>query len=853
MTGKRILWLISAAVLALVQPGWAGMMYSVDAPDTGLTGNSFVDMIYNDGYLWLASERGLSYSTDGGLTWYTRTTETNPGLSSDEPSALFGRTGQIWMAGSHFEMYDNVNYPFGDGISMSTDNGENWTKLTPPEASSFAKLVYDLAGTENATYAACFYGGLIVRHDPDTVWEHVYFSPDDSLDYTADQWPNLTTGRYYSCAVDTTHNDTLVVYGGSAHGVNKFLYLPKRVKLGGLMIYDILPVGGYIYLAGDGGVTQADSANLDQMYTADATNGLGSDWVKRLAYFGGKLWAAVFDPANNTGLGLYYLDNPESEWTAIRDNTTGPSDLWAQSNPGLFAGENGGIYDFNTSQDSVFYIAAGDSGVYRSLDSGQTWNRFYVDPLDTDQTSLRNQVYSIDVTPDSIFLGTRAGLVIAVYSEPLSFSYDTLVEFAESDTSSSWVTQVRHMDNDSASFTYVGLEPQTDTGSYSTIFLDPNVDSLDSNGTPQMRGVQILNNTRLNRIYITENTTLLAGDLGFYTSPNFPSSLNITRLNVSDVNRGLTLDSYRFLCGRFIGETVFTGSSGGYAYNAYEGDPPVLVWHITIANTDPTKHDLAVGLRSDNVRLPGNWVVALSVQDTGSSEGVLWAACRGVPRDTTNAADTVQQYNGIGFSTDYGDSWQLELANEQVWNFAFDHNGVAYAAASTGLYAAPPPWTTWQRQNIIDPVTQDTIAAETEVFSVEVTGDILWAGTELGLARKNIDPDSSWSITRTFKATESNNDVFAAPVPYSPLNNNGRLSIHYHVDQGGEVSVEIYDFSMNLVRRITENKYREGGGDYFETWDGYNGRGDMVAVGIYYIKVSYSTGETRWGRLAIIP
>jgi hypothetical protein len=839
MTGKKVVWLVLVVVILLFQPSRAWIMYSADAPDTGLVSNSFVDILYHEGILWLAGGQGLSYSTDQGLSWYTRTSETNPGLSSDELSALFGRPGQIWVADAHFESFEGINYPFGNGISLSLDAGETWETFTPPEASSFGQLVYDISGTETATYAACFHGGMIVRHDPDTAWEHVFYSAADSLDWDADDWVNLPSGRYYSCAVDTTHADTLIVYGGSGRGINKFLYLPKRVKLGGRSINDIAHAGDLIYLAHEGGVTQADTATLEKIYTADATNGLGDGWVRKMELYGGRLWASVLDPADSSSQGLYYLDNPETEWTEIGQSLSGPPDLWGRAVTNFFDGE-GGAFDINGYQDSIqsaLYIAAGDSGVFRSIDSGQTWNRFFVDPLDTLPTSPRNQVFSIDISADSLFLGTRAGLIIASYSLPFTIDYDTLITFVEDDSTGSMVSLVRHQDDDSASFTYVGLSPQTDSGNYATLFLDP-----DSTG--KLRQTHLLYDPlvpiELFDLYVTENTTVMATTAGLYFSLNFPSAALVGKYDVIDLNSGRTLQSFAFLSAEVIGERLFTGSSGGFGYKVEIND-----WRVFTANTDPQKHDLAVAVTHANFGLPGDWVIALDVHkyDTGA---VLWAACRRV-------ADTLPQINAVGFSTDYGDTWQEVLPNEQVWNFAFDDNDIAYAAASAGLFAAGYPWTHWERIPIIDPVTQDTIVTETEVFSVEVAEDVLWVGTEFGLAHRNLAPGSDWSITRIFTPTSSDDEVFAAPVPYSPINNNGRLSIHYHVDESADISVEVYDFAMNLVAVLADGRHRNGGSDYYETWDGYNGRGDMVATGIYYVKVSYSTGKTRWGRLAIIP
>jgi hypothetical protein len=149
--------------------------------------------------------------------------------------------------------------------------------------------------------------------------------------------------------------------------------------------------------------------------------------------------------------------------------------------------------------------------------------------------------------------------------------------------------------------------------------------------------------------------------------------------------------------------------------------------------------------------------------------------------------------------------------------------------------------------------SQDTIVSTTEVFAVAVAGDRLLVGTGLGLATRERMPGSPWTITRVFKDTESADDVFASPVPYSPLDNNGRMSFHYRVERDAYITVSVYDFAMNLVKTVAESRFRAGGSDYFETWDGYNDNGQMVAIGMYFFKVAYSTGKVRWGRLAIIP
>jgi hypothetical protein len=63
---------------------------------------------------------------------------------------------------------------------------------------------------------------------------------------------------------------------------------------------------------------------------------------------------------------------------------------------------------------------------------------------------------------------------------------------------------------------------------------------------------------------------------------------------------------------------------------------------------------------------------------------------------------------------------------------------------------------------------------------------------------------------------------------------------------------------MNLVATPVDNVYYPAGvypseGSQGRTWDGRNHKGDLVAVGVYYFKVKLGSGETRWGKLVVIP
>lgn len=836
MNGKRLLVLLFFMIVFASGQAHCWQWYSTDEPDSGLKGNSIVDIVYHDGIIWMATGNGLSYTEDFGDTWYTHNTET--GLASNEPSAIFGRSGQIWIACSHSELFQGVSYPFGDGIDISYDNGFTWTNLAPDEAVGYAHLVYDITGYGVSTYAACFYGGLIVTHNEGSTWSHLFYSPADSSDFVADDWADLPSGRYYSCTIDSLHADSLILYGGTARGINKFIYVPRRVKMGGNNITAIAGSGDYYYIGHENGISQADTA-LGKFYTAGFTNGLPvNGYARRMIHFGGRIWAGMADKTDHRGRGIYLLDTPNQQWTALDSIVTGTSlPIWTKLDTTLFDGDGGGVYDFKALDDSVLFIAAGDSGIFMTLDSGQTWNRFYTDSSDMAQTTLINQVLSIDATADSLYLGTKGGLLKASYVPPFTIDSVILTEFPENDSTGSMVSVVRHHEGDTV-FTWVALAPHPDSGDIG----NHTAIQIIENDSNFIWAVYSDNPQTITRdIVISDSATTFATSTGLRGNRNLnqPVVTNFTYAPKDD-STGLSIINSGFNSLAIIDGELLAGSTGGFGRRRSDSD-----WLLRRANTNSLVHDLAVAATHASSNLPGDWVTAIAVQER-ATDTLIWAACRGV-------SDTVVQYTGVGYSSDFGASWDLALQGELVWNFGFDDNGGIYAAASGGLFYSSGDPTAWTKAEIIDYTSDDTIWTETDVYSVEVVDSVLWVGTSFGLAYRPLDNPDDWTITRVFKPTESSEDVFAAPVPFSPLTTNGRLTIHYPVETSAEISIEIYDFAMNLVARVAENRFRSGGSDYFDTWDGYNEEGDMVATGVYYFKVSYSTGEERWGKLAIIP
>jgi hypothetical protein len=103
----------------------------------------------------------------------------------------------------------------------------------------------------------------------------------------------------------------------------------------------------------------------------------------------------------------------------------------------------------------------------------------------------------------------------------------------------------------------------------------------------------------------------------------------------------------------------------------------------------------------------------------------------------------------------------------------------------------------------------------------------------------------------------ASSEVYAFPTPFSH-NSDAAIDFHFVLEEDANVTIEVYDFAMNLVAIVINNEPFTSGiyptfGGGRPSWDGRNGNGDNVAVGMYYFKLELSSGEIRWGKLAIIP
>lgn len=141
----------------------------------------------------------------------------------------------------------------------------------------------------------------------------------------------------------------------------------------------------------------------------------------------------------------------------------------------------------------------------------------------------------------------------------------------------------------------------------------------------------------------------------------------------------------------------------------------------------------------------------------------------------------------------------------------------------------------------------------------------LWIATPEGLFYEPFETDSSESdlklARRARKIERALEETYAYP---------GILTLHrdrpsktrfaYNLSRDARVSIRVFDYNMDLVKIVTDNKQRLAGSNRAsgrseiadeDSWDGTNEAGNTVAPGVYYYRISTSTGERSFGKLIV--
>jgi len=204
--------------------------------------------------------------------------------------------------------------------------------------------------------------------------------------------------------------------------------------------------------------------------------------------------------------------------------------------------------------------------------------------------------------------------------------------------------------------------------------------------------------------------------------------------------------------------------------------------------------------------LPADFVVALAEQPRSGGRNPVWAA--------TQPSQFEQRF-GVAVTKDGGTTFEKTLIGESISDIAARQARV-YAVGPEGLYVTADQGTSWRTVDTF-PLKNDNqiLPDDTTPLTVATTEAALWVGTDEGLLRLDRGEESSllgsspgWALFR---------------------------------------AETIYDFGMNRVRTITDQK---PDGQQETVWRGTNDQGLRVPTGTYFYTVDLG-GRTVKGKILV--
>src|SRR5208283_2740268 len=159
--------------------------------------NSVTDIVVSGTTIWLGTGKGLSRSTDGGLTWTNYYGQA--AFGEEDISAIAIHNTEVWAATAHDTTVDGSSLPVGSGLRYSSDWGGTWTAIPQPEDSQnidtllYGKntilalgvttdvnnITYDIAATDSAVWIASYAGMARKSTDKGKTWQVVIIPPDN--------------------------------------------------------------------------------------------------------------------------------------------------------------------------------------------------------------------------------------------------------------------------------------------------------------------------------------------------------------------------------------------------------------------------------------------------------------------------------------------------------------------------------------------------------------------------------------------------------------------------------------------------------------------------------------------------
>jgi len=363
--------------------------------------NTINDILVRHDSIWFGTERGLSLTVNGGISWthFSSTgTFDNKGIS-----AIAVRNDLIWVATGYSTKLNDEYVQTGGGLHYSTDRGISWTFVPQPVDNNNDTLelygrnkirampvtvpqqniTFDIALTKNAVWTTSWAGMLRKYSFLDSSWRRVVLPPDNldyidtmmALDYAFDLSPS--SGRL-GLKANNNHllfsvyaADDSTIWAGSAGGINK---------------------------STDGGMSWRKFSHQNQVHSISGNFVVAlkeQQWRNRKI-----MWAATVNASEDEIKGVSFTQDGGSTW----NNT--------------LLGE--WVHNID-SKDSIVYVAA-DAGIFRSSDYGESWiqNGSIYDPTNL-QRFTSTECYGVTAQGDTVWFGGPEGIAYTIDSPSVPF------------------------------------------------------------------------------------------------------------------------------------------------------------------------------------------------------------------------------------------------------------------------------------------------------------------------------------------------------------------------------------------------------------------------------------------------
>ncbi|RMD50345.1 MAG: T9SS C-terminal target domain-containing protein, partial [Ignavibacteria bacterium] len=107
-----------------------------------------------------------------------------------------------------------------------------------------------------------------------------------------------------------------------------------------------------------------------------------------------------------------------------------------------------------------------------------------------------------------------------------------------------------------------------------------------------------------------------------------------------------------------------------------------------------------------------------------------------------------------------------------------------------------------------------------------------------------------WKIFHAAGESSNFENTFAFPNPFAPGLEN--IKIKYLLQNNADVSIRIFNFSMQLVKTLLQNAPRTGGIEQIENWDGRDEGGRLVPNGVYFYRIDVNGSKGIYGKIMAV-